>query len=455
MPVSLKIYNTLTKKIEEFNPLTPPQVRMYTCGPTVYDYMHIGNLRTFILADLLTRVLKQNGYQVKSVRNITDIDDKIINRAKEKNTTIQQLTDEYSEAFFKDLDKLNILSVDVNPKATEHIEKMVRFIEELVKKGVAYEKDGSVYFDISKFSDYGKLSGLKGRILKTGMRILSDEYSKDDVQDFALWKAVESDEMGWDSPWGRGRPGWHIECVVMSQEYLGETFDIHTGGVDLLFPHHENEIAEAQAKTGKEFVRFFVHGEHVLVNGEKMSKSKNNFYILKDLEQKNFDPLTLRYLYLTAHWRDKINFTWESLTGAQNTLNNIRNQIRQWDQTEISLLEQSNQDVGQFWQRFIEAANSDLNLPQAVAVLHDMLKSDLEEKLKAGLLLKMDEVLGLRLNEYIGQKVEVSVEIQNLVDQRENARKAGDFAKSDTLRKQIKELGYEIEDTISGPKVKK
>ncbi|QQG43171.1 MAG: cysteine--tRNA ligase [Candidatus Daviesbacteria bacterium] len=452
----LKLFNSLTRKIEEFTPLHPPQVGFYTCGPTVYDYMHIGNLRTFVLSDLLIRVLKQNGYQVKSVRNITDIDDKIIARAKEKSLSIQKLANEYTKAFFADLDKLNILPVDVNPKATEHIGQMVKYIEELIKKGVAYEKDGSVYFDISKFPEYGKLSGLEGRTLKTGTRILSDEYSKDDVQDFALWKAVSPDEgspsassgsASWSSPWGKGRPGWHIECSVMSQEYLGETFDLHTGGVDLLFPHHENEIAQAEAKTTKPFVRFFVHGEHMLVEGAKMSKSLNNFYTLKDLEKRGFNPLALRYLFLTAHWRDKLNFTWDSLTAAQNTLNKIREQLRDFDPPEIGCSE--------FEQKFTEAINNDLNLPQALAVMHDLLGSDYATSAKAKTLLKMDEVLGLGLEKYIGQKIEVPTHVQKLIDQREETRIAGDFNKSDQLRAEIKKLGFEIEDTASGPKIKK
>lgn len=444
----LKLFNSLTRKIEEFTPINPPQVSIYTCGPTVYDYMHIGNLRTFVLSDLLIRVLKQNGFQVHSVRNITDIDDKIIARAKEKKLTIQELAEEYSQAFFTDLDKLNILAVDVNPKATEYINQMIKYVEELVEKEVAYEKDGSVYFDISKFPNYGKLSGLKSRTLKTGTRILSDEYSKDNVQDFALWKAVGPDEVGWDSPWGRGRPGWHIECSVMSQEYLGDTFDLHVGGVDLLFPHHENEIAQAEAKTGQQFVRFFVHGEHVLVEGAKMSKSLNNFYTLKDLEDKGFDPLALRYLFLSAHYRDKLNFTWEALQAAQNALSNLRETVRG--------LETGGQVTKEYEQKFLEAVNNDLGLSQAVALMHQLLgDQNLSATEKGVTLLKMDQVLGLGLEEYLGQKIAVPAEVQKLVDQREQMRVAGDFVQSDQLRKKITDLGFEVEDTSSGSRVKK
>ena len=442
----LKIFNSLTHKVEEFKPLNPPKVGMYTCGPTVYNYMHIGNLRTFVTSDLLRRILEFNQYQVKAVRNITDIDDKIVKAAKEKNETLEQLTQEYTKAFFEDLDKLNILPVNENPKATEHVGHMVKYVEELLKKGLAYEKDGSVYFDISKFPDYGKLSQIDKRELKTGTRILSDEYSKDDVQDFALWKSVNPEDVGWDSPWGRGRPGWHIECSVMSQEYLGITFDIHVGGIDLLFPHHENEIAQSESKTTHKFVDYFVHGEHMLVDNQKMSKSLNNFYTLKDLEEKGIDPLALRYLFLTAHYRERLNFTWESLSAAQAALNKIRGEIRLW--------EQPKGNIDEFQQKFTESVNNDLNTPQAVGVLHQLLKSDYPTSSKSASVLFMDKVLGLGLENYLGTIVEIPPQIMDLVKQRETVRKAGDFTQSDKLRDKIKKLGYELEDTPKGPKIK-
>lgn len=443
----LKLYNFLSRKIEEFLPLNPPQVGFYTCGPTTYDFAHIGNLRTFIFEDVLQRVLETNEYEVKRVMNITDIDDKIIRGAREKELGIREFSKPYEEAFFKDLEKLNIKSANIYPKATEHIGQMIKFIEELTKKGLAYsEKDGSVYFDISKFAGYGKLSGLKGQTLKSTTRILADEYSKDDAVDFALWKAVSTDEVGYNSPWRRGRPGWHIECSVMSQENLGETFDIHAGAVDLIFPHHENEIAQSEGKTGKKFVNFFVEGEHLLVKGQKMAKSAGNFYKLKDLEDKDFDPLSFRYLCLTAHYRDQLNFTWESLQAAQNALNNLRNEIRAWEQSKIGCAE--------FEQRFMEAANSDLNMPQALAVMWDVVKSDYPTSAKAKTILEMDKILGLKLDEYLGKPLEVPADVMELVKKRENARKAGDFKESDKLRHQIKKMGYEIEDTPQGPKVK-
>lgn len=443
----LKLYNFLSHQIEDFNPITPPHVGMYTCGPTTYDFAHIGNLRTFIFEDILQRILEESGYEVKRVMNITDIDDKIIKGASVKGQGISEFSKPYEEAFFEDLKKLNIKFANIFPKATEHIGHMIKYIEELIKKGLAYiEIDGSVYFDISEFPEYGILSGVDKRELKTGTRVLSDEYTKDNVSDFALWKTVEPQEVGYDSPWGKGRPGWHIECSVMSQEYLGQTFDIHAGAVDLIFPHHENEIAQSEGKTSHKFVNFFVEGEHLLVDGKKMAKSAGNFYELKDLEDKGVEPLAFRYLCLTAHYRDKLNFTWDSLTAAQTALNKLRAEIRAW--------EQPKDDLGQFWQRFVEAANNDLNTPQAVGALWDMVHSSEPTSSKSKTILEMDKILGLELDKFLGKEIEIPDEVAKLVHLREQARKSGDFKESDKLRAEIKKLGYEVEDTPSGPKVK-
>lgn len=443
----LRIYNTLSRKIEEFVPIKKSKAGMYTCGPTVYDYPHIGNLRTFIFSDVLHRTLEANGYEVNFVQNITDIDDKIIKNSKLHNLSIEEFTKDYTQHFFNDILKLNIEPANNYPKATEHVGKMIKYIEKLIQKKVAYtEKDGSVYFDISEFPNYGKLSGLEKRELKTGMRILSDEYTKENVQDFALWKSVKPEEFGYDSPWGKGRPGWHIECSVMSQEYLGETLDLHAGGIDLIFPHHENEIAQSEAYTEKPFVNYFVHGEHLLVDGQKMSKSLGNFHTLRDIETKGIEPLAFRYLVLTAHYRDKLNFTWDSLQASQTALNNLREIVRDWDEPKIGCAE--------FEQRFTDALNNDLNTAQAIAVLWEMVKSDYPTSAKAESLLKMDQVLGLKLDEYIGKKIEIPPEVQKLLEHRGNARKAGDFEKSDELRKEIKKLGYEVEDTAEGIKIK-
>ncbi len=430
--------------------MNPQDVGMYTCGPTVYDYQHIGNFRTMIFSDLLLRSLRANDLKVKAVRNITDIDDKIIKGAKEKGLPIDEFSREYTEKFFEDLEKLNITPVDINPKATEHVSKMIKYIEKLIKKGLAYEKDRSVYFDISEFPDYGQLSQIDKRELKTGTRILSDEYEKDNVQDFALWKAVEEEEFGYDSPWGKGRPGWHIECSVMSQEYLGDTLDIHVGGIDLLFPHHENEIAQSEGYTGKPFVNYFIHGEHILVDGAKMSKSLKNFYVLEDLEAKGFEDLAFRYLVLSTHYRDKQNFTWESLQAAQNALGNIRDSLRDLPKPSVGSLAPS-----EHYQKFLEAINNDLNMPQALAVLHELIKSDLDPLQKSTDILAMDQVLGLKLGEYLGQKIEVPEAVLKLIEHRENARKNKDFKRSDQLRDEIKKLGFEVEDSQEGPKIKK
>jgi cysteinyl-tRNA synthetase len=485
----LRIYNSLTRKVEEFAPLNPPHVGIYACGPTVYDRIHIGNLRSFIFYDVLRRTLTTLGYDVTFVQNITDVEDKIIKRSAERGITPQELTEEYTKYFLDDISKVNILPANVRPKATEHIGAMIKYIEDLIEKGLAYvEKDGSVYFDISEFPEYGKLSQIEKRELKTGTRMLSDEYSKDDVQDFALWKGVETSEFGWDSPWGKGRPGWHIECSVMSQEYLGETFDIHTGGIDLLFPHHENEIAQAEGKTGHEFVKYWVHGEHLLVDGKKMSKSLNNFYTWDDVAQKGFTPEAFRYLMLTSHYRDKINFTWESLQAAQNALNNLREIVREWPASTVILgreatpeSESSVSDSGQVppmtgsrlsgarvthseisdialsvWSKFIEALSNDLNTAQAVAVMWEFVRDQsIEDSVKSELLTKMDEVFGLGLVEYIGKQVEIPEQVQELVEEREVVRNNKDWPKSDELRDEIKKLGFEVKDTPEGPRLSK
>lgn len=451
--------NTLTRKKEKFIPINSPNVGMYTCGPTVYNFMHIGNLRTFVFSDILYRVLTFNGYKVTAIQNITDIDDKIIKRAKETNSTIEEVAGKYTDLFIKDVGKLNIHLVHGNqPKATEYVDQIKAYVQELIKKDLAYvEKDGSVYFDISKFSDYGKLSGIDKRELKTGTRTLSDEYTKEDVQDFALWKSVlPDDKFGFDSPWGWGRPGWHIECSVMSQQKLGDTFDIHLGGVDLIFPHHENEIAQSEGKTGKKFVNYFVHGAHIMVDGKKMSKSLNNFFTLMDIEKKGFDPISLRYLYLTAHYRDPLNFTWESLSAAQNALENLRKVLAGLKgESRTQLSEEKNEKVEKYRADFVEAVNDDLNTPRALAVLWEMLKSNIPSNDKYDLAMTFDEVFGLGLSKT--QKRQISKTPDNvkiLVEEREKLRKGGKWQEADKVRQEIENKGYEVEDTESGPKVK-
>ncbi len=442
----LKLYNTLSKQLEEFKPQTPSRVTMYTCGPTVYDHMHIGNLRTFVFSDILLRVLKYDGYKVEAAENITDIDDKIIKRAKEKNTTIDKVSKEYTKYFLSDITKLNIevKNLKEQPRATEYVGKMVEYIKALLDKGFAYqEKDGSVYFDISKFVNYGKLSGVEKRELKTGTRVLSDEYTKENVQDFALWKAVGKDEVGFDSSFGRGRPGWHIECSVMSQTILGNKIDIHTGGIDLVFPHHENEIAQSEAKTGDSpFVKYWVHGAHMLVDGKKMSKSLNNFYTLSDLEKRGFEPLSLRYLFLQTHYRQEMNFTWEALEAAQNALNKLRKEVVSLGEPKIGCSELEG--------KFLSAVNDDLNMPQALSVLWETVNSDNPSSAKSESVLKFDEVLGLSLsdsNEILkSQEKELPEEVRKMLEEREVLRYQKKYEEADKIREKILKMGYKVED---------
>ncbi|MBI2326691.1 cysteine--tRNA ligase [Candidatus Curtissbacteria bacterium] len=455
--MSLKIYNYLSRKVEEFRPISET-VGMYTCGPTVYDYVHIGNWRTFVFEDLLKRVLIFNSYKVKHVMNITDIDDKIIKASSEARIAFSEITQKYEKAFFEDLEKLNILKADVYPRATEHITPMIRLIGVLLKKGIAYRAEDGVYFAVAKFKDYGKLSQLEKRQLKIGARISEDLYDKENWSDFALWKfpqrntsKVGSDsfevnriEPSWDAPFDRGRPGWHIECSSMSMKYLGGTFDIHCGGVDLLFPHHENEIAQSEAATGKKFVNFWLEGEHLLVEGEKMAKSLGNIFTLSDLAKRGVEPLTLRYLFLTAHYRSKLNFTWKSLEAAQNALNNLRDQIAAWDEPKVG--------CAGFEYDFREAINNDLDMPKAVAVMWEMAKSSYPTSAKRQSILVMDKVLGLGLDEI--KKQVLPKRAEELIEKREELRRAGKFGESDKIRKQLAQMGVLVEDTANGPKWK-
>ncbi len=464
----MKLYNSLSRQIEEFTPINPPsprsagQVGMYTCGPTVYDFTHIGHLRKYIGDDVLRRVLETNNFQVQEVMNITDVghlvsdedsgEDKMEKGAREFGKSVWEVAKFYEEYFWKSLDAVAIKRPNIVAKATEHIGKQIKLIERLEKNGFTYQTDQAIYFDISKFPDYTKLSGQKLTDKEIGSRadVVVDKQKKN-PQDFALWFFTvghfQDHVMRWPSPWGEGFPGWHIECSAMSMEYLGETIDIHTGGVDHISVHHTNEIAQSEAATGKPFVRFWVHHEFLLVDGEKMSKSKKNFYTIDDIKEKGFDPLALRYLFLTAHYRDKINFTWESLQAAQNALKKIREQIRNFDEPKVGCAE--------YEEKFTAAVNNDLGMPQAVAVMHDLLGSDYPTSAKAATILKMDQVFGLNLEEYVGKKIEVPEEVQKLVDQREEAKKRKDYTASDIIRDKINSAGFEIDDTLIGPKIKK
>lgn len=451
----LKLYNTLIRKKETFKPIRKGRVGLYTCGPTVYNYAHIGNLRTYIFEDILRRTLEYAGYKVRQVMNITDIEDKIFRDAKKKGKTIFEFVKPYEKAFFEDLQKLNIEKAWKYPKATEHIPEMIKFIRILIRKGTAYQMDGSVYFSISKFKRYGKLSRVKERHLKAGARVDADEYAKENIQDFALWKAPKQGEPMWAAPFGQGHPGWHIECSVMSMKYLGKTFDVHTGGVDNIFPHHENEIVQSEAMTGKPFVRFWVHGEHLLVDNQKMSKSLGNFYTLRDIESRQIDPLAFRYLVLTAHYRSKLNFTWESLTAAEQSLKRLYDFVFELQERKEKV--KKPKSLISYKIEFDKAVFEDIETPRAVAAIWRLARDyrknpdqfDAKDVLK--LLHDFDQVFGLGLKDIKTEKP--PAEIKKLAREREQARENKDWNKADKLRKEIEEQGYEIKDTPQGPKI--
>ena len=457
----IKLFNTLTRKKEPFKAINNNKAGIYICGPTVYWYAHLGNLRTYLFEDILRRTLEYNGYKIKQVMNITDVEDKIIKKALAENKDIYEITKPYTKIFFDDLKKLNIEKVEKYPKATEHIKEMINMIKSLIKKKLAYKgEDRSIYFSISKFKNYGKLSQLEKRELKIGVRISSDEYKKEEAQDFVLWKTQSDKKLKkikavWNSPWGWGRPGWHIECSAMAIKYLGKTFDIHAGAVDLIFPHHENEIAQSKGTTGKKFSNFWLHGEHLLVDGQKMSKSLGNFFTLRDIENKNINFLAFRYLVLTSHYRSKLNFTWESLQAAQSALNNLINDLRQI--TNYRRLTTDDKKIQKYKKEFLNAINDDFNTPKAIALIWRIIKDDnLSDSIKKQLILEFDKVLGLGLNKIKPIKIQkIPLKIKKMAEERGILRRNKQFIPADLLRKKIKELGYIIEDTEKEPKITK
>ncbi|MDD3086490.1 MAG: cysteine--tRNA ligase [Patescibacteria group bacterium] len=445
----MKLYNTLSRSVQEFQPVDKERVTIYTCGPTVYNYAHIGNLRTFLFEDFLRRALKYLGYRVFQIMNITDVDDKTISAGDGKMGKFKELTKKFEEIFWQDLSKLNIEKPESTPRATEHIEQIVAFVSDLLKKGYAYKgDDGSIYFSIDKFKDYGKLSQLDKSGIKSGARVSQDAYSKDNPADFVLWKAwdEEDGEIYWDTELGKGRPGWHIECSAMSGDKVEGTIDIHAGAVDLIFPHHENEIAQSEAKEGRKFVNFWLHAEHLLVDSKKMSKSLNNFYTLGDIEEKGYSALDFRYLTLTAHWRDKLNFSWDSLESAKNTLSRAKKIV-----SGISEIGKADEEYSK---KFKSALENDLNMPEAIAVFWQMLRDDkIKSEDKKATALDFDRVLGLNLTKT--EKIEVPDEVKKLVSEREKARSEKDYARADKLREQIEKLGYIVEDSEGKSKVSK
>jgi len=451
----LKLYNTLTRKKQIFKPIKDKEVRMYVCGPTIYDYVHIGNLRAYVFSDILRRTLEINDYKVKEVMNLTDVDDKTIRDSQKAKIKLKDFTKTYEIGFIEDLKAMNIEKPEVMPKATEHINEMVAIVKKLLDKGIAYKTEDGIYFSIKKFKNYGKLSGLKLKNLRVGAseRVLKDEYEKENVNDFALWKFYDEKDgdVFWNTAIGKGRPGWHIECSAMSMKYLGETFDIHTGGVDLIFPHHENEIAQSESANGKKFVNFWMHNEWILVDGKKMSKSLGNFFKLKDVINKGYSPLDLRYFFLSGHYRKPLNFTFINLDNSKNALSRLKGIISKIKDSDDKI-NKNNVEIA--YKQFTDIINDDLNTPKAVSYMWEILRDEkLNDSEKYELVLKFDEVFGLKLDEK--ERIEIPKKIKELAEKREKARKDKDFVTADKIREEIKREGYYINDTEKGNEIKK
>ena len=476
----LSLYNTLTNKKEKFESLHKGKVNMYSCGPTVYDYAHIGNFLAYTMADTLKRALIFNGYEVKQIMNITDVghltdddinqgdsgDDKMIKAMKREDKTPESIAKFYTKDFMANVEKLNFEKAAFYPKATKHIDGMINIIEVLIKKGFAYEKNGNVFYDVDKFEDYGKLSNKKIDDLKHGAR-LENHPDKKHSYDFALWlKAPKEHILRWDSPWGKGYPGWHIECTAMSTEYLGETLDIHTGGEDNIFPHHENEIAQSESFTGKPFSNYWVHPRHLLVDGRKMSKSKGNFYKLQDIIDKGYSPMALKLLFLSAHYRSNLNFTWAGMDQAAKNLGTITKFIKKItkrqdnDTTGGADMDIRIGDItpNHCLEKFSLAINDDLNTPLALSVIYRFISvvnkvENLDQDQTKAILAfwkKVNVVLGLKLKLLDKRESSIPEEITNLADKREAARKEKNFDLADKLRDEIIAKGYSLKDTSKG-----
>jgi cysteinyl-tRNA synthetase len=460
MPV--RFYNSMTRTVEEFTPVQKGTAAMYTCGPTVYNFLHIGNLRTFLFEDLLHRWLRYRGYNVRQVMNLTDIDDKTIRDSRAQGMPLSEFTEIYKKAFFEDLKALNVAPAEVYPSATGHIPEMIGIIRTLIEKGYAYSTDDGVYFKISAFDGYGKLAHLDKDSLRAGAsgRVANDEYEKETVSDFALWKkwSPSDGDVKWQSPWGEGRPGWHIECSAMSMKYLGETLDIHSGGIDNMFPHHENEIAQSEAATGKQFARYWLHSAHLIVEGEKMAKSKGNFFTLRDLLAKGYSARSIRYLLYTTHYRKPLNFTFDGIKGADAalkriddflfTLGNIKSEGAEDAEFVRMLTTQT--------EKFEAALDEDLNIAEGMGALFELIRAVNEgmERVTKGFadrvlkfFGKADSVLGF-LN--FGKADDLTDEEHKMISERSDAKKGKDFARADELRKVLLDRGIEVRDTPDG-----
>ena len=454
--MDIYFYNTLTRKKELFEPLDSQEIRMYSCGPTVYKNATIGNMRTNIFQDVLRRMLRYNGYKIKHVMNITDVghlvsdgdegEDKMLKSAREEHKTPLEIAEHYTKLFFEDLKSLNVETPEIVCKATEHIKEMLEYVEKLMENGYAYETSTAIYFDISKLDKYPILSNLDINEQKAGARVDIDP-EKRNPYDFALWiKAKPNHIMKWESPWGLSYPGWHIECSAMGQKYLGEQFDIHTGGIDLIPTHHENEIAQSKGACGKIPARFWIHGEYLLINGGKMSKSLNNVYLLKDIIEKGYDPLTYRLFTYSSSYRTKLNFTWEAIDASQKALDKLRAGYQKHLSGNESV---SDEEIVAYEEAFHKAINDDLNMPLAMSVVWDVVKNTKKSKKLAELLRKFDSVLALSLDKKSDVE-EIPEEVIRLAEERLKARAEKNWAESDRLRSEISALGYSIKDSKDG-----
>lgn len=463
----MKIYNTLTRKKEEFVPIDKDEVKIYVCGPTVYNYFHIGNARPFVVFDTLRKYLEYRGYNVKFVQNFTDVDDKIINKAREEGVPAGEVSEKYIEEYYKDAASLNVKKATVHPKVTENMDQIIAFVKDLIDLGYAYEVDGDVYYSTRAFKEYGKLSGQNIKDLEAGARIEVGEKKKDPL-DFALWKARKTeDEIAWESPWGMGRPGWHIECSTMSKRYLGDTIDIHAGGQDLAFPHHENEIAQSEAHSGKKFANYWMHNGYITIDNEKMSKSKGNFFTVRDI-LKSYDGEVIRFFLLSGHYRNPINFSDSLMEQAQNALSRMRNaksnlnhlihtcQGKMTEKERTAL-----EGFDKYRQEFIRAMDDDLNTADAISAIFELITA-INTAVKDGsskefaeksmeILMELADVLGLLQQDK--EEAPIDDEIKALVEERQEARKNKNFARADEIRDLLKERGITLKDTPQGVQI--
>lgn len=464
----MKIYNTMTKKKEEFVPIKPNEVSMYVCGPTVYNYFHIGNARTFIVFDTVRRYLEYRGYTVKYIQNFTDIDDKMIKRSNEENTTVRELGDRFISEYYQDADKLNIKRATTNPRATEYINEIISFVKDLIDEGYAYEVDGDVYFETKKFKGYGKLSGQNIDDLLSGARINVDERKKDPM-DFAIWKNQKPGEPAWESPWGFGRPGWHIECSCMAYNLLGETIDIHAGGYDLIFPHHENEIAQSEARSGKPFAHYWMHAAFLNLNNQKMSKSLNNFFTAREILEK-YDADVLRLFMLSGHYRTQLNFSMDLLESTKsayerikNTISNLQNMLNEVKSDELMEGEiEYIKNIDSYRDKYVEKMDDDFNTADAISVIFDLIR-DINTNIQNAsskaliyhcldIIKELGSPLGILQNTSKGN---IDEEIEKLIEERQKAREERNWALSDKIRDDLKNSGIVLEDTPQGVRWKR